>query len=63
MINRMSRFLILFLLLAAVYSFLTTSHLTVGHKVEVSVAHAASPQGFIEIFTWKGSSMQIFSLP
>jgi len=25
-----------------------------GHKVGVSVAHAATPKGFIEIFTWKG---------
>ena len=54
MINRMSRYLILFLLLAAVCSFLAASDLTGGHKVGVSVAHAATPKGFIEIFTWKG---------
>jgi hypothetical protein len=46
--------LILFLLLAAVFSFLTTSDLTVGHKFGVSVAHVATPKGFIEIITWKG---------
>ena len=55
MINRMSRYLILFPLLAAVCAgFLAASDLAGGHKVGVSVAHAATPEGFIEIFTWKG---------
>ena len=62
MINRMSRYLMLFPLLAAVCAgFLAASDLAGGHKVGVSVAHAATPKGFIGIFTWKGKLDESFS--